>query len=84
MVSRRIYSSYLRQLADTACGAQEVLIDLHARQYFCGNDACVKTTFTEQALGLTVQLTGRLAYAVSRSTLLRLIRAAADPDEATR
>ena len=42
-----------------------------------------------QAVGLAIggragrRLTGRLACTVSRSTLLRLIRAAADPDHAT-
>ena len=91
-----------RQLADTASGGQEVLIDLQARRFFCGNDACAKATFAEQVPGLTTRygrrtcglqavlqavalalggragarLTGRLACAVSRSTLLRLIRAA--------
>ena len=108
MVSRRVHSSYQRQLADTASGGQEVLIDLQARRFFCGNPGCAKTTFAEQVPGLTTRygrrtcslqavlqavalalggraarLTGRLACAVSRSTLLRLIRAAADPDEAT-
>jgi len=105
VVSRRVHSSYRRQLADTASGGREVLIDLQARRFFCGNPACAKATFAEQVPGLTVRygrrtcglqavlaavalaldgragarLTGRLACAVSRSTLLRLIRAAADP-----
>ena len=109
MVSRRVHSSYQRQLADTASGGQEVLIDLQARRFFCSNQACAKTTFAEQVPGLTTRygrrtcslqavlqavalalggragarLTGRLACAVSRSTLLRLIRAAADPDDRT-
>ena len=108
VVSRRVHSSYQRQLADTASGGQEVLIDLQARRFFCGNPACAKATFAEQVPGLTTRygrrtcalqavlpavalalggragarLTGRLACAVSRSTLLRLIRAAADPDGA--
>jgi len=107
--SRRVHSSYQRQLADTASGGQEVLIDLQVRRFFCGNPACAKTTFAEQVPGLTVRygrrtlglqavlqavalalggragarLTGRLACAVSRSTLIRLIRAAADPDHQT-
>jgi len=109
VVSRRVHSSYQRQLADTASGGQEVLVDLQARRFFCGNPACAKATFAEQVPGLTTRygrrtcslqavllavalalggragarLTGRLSCAVSRSTLLRLIRAAADPDEAT-
>ncbi len=105
MVSRRVHSSYRRQLADTASGCQEVLIDLQARRFFCGNDACAKATFAEQVPGLTsrygrrtcslqtalqavamalggragARLTSRLACSASRSTLLRLIRAAPDP-----
>jgi transposase len=96
-VSRRVYSRYQRQLADTACGGQEVLIDLQVRRFFCGNPGCAKTTFAEQVPGLTIRygrrtchlqgvlqavalalggragarLTGRLACAVSRSTLVR-------------
>ncbi len=107
VVSRRVHSSYQRQLADTASGGREVVIDLQVRRFFCGNGACAKATFAEQVPGLTVRygrrtcslqavlqavalalggragsgLTGRLACAVSRSTLVRLIRAAADPDQ---
>ena len=106
VVSRRVHSRYERKLADTASGCQEVLIHLQARRFFCGNGACVKTTFAEQVPGLTVRygrrtcglegvlhavalalggragarLSGRLACSASRSTLLRLIRAAPDPD----
>ena len=101
-------SSYQRQLADTASGGQEVVIDLQARRFFCGNPGCAKATFAEQVPGLTTRygrrtctlqavlaavalalggraarLTGRLACTVSRSTLLRVIRAAADPDGQT-
>ena len=105
-VSRRVHSSYQRQLADTASGGREMLIDLQVRRFFCGNPGCAKTTFAEQVPGLTTRygrrtchlqdvlqavamalggragarLTGHLACAVSRSTLVRLIRAAADPD----
>jgi transposase len=105
VVSRRVHSGYQRQLADTASGGREVLIDLQARRFFCGNPACAKATFAEQVPGLTsrygrrtcalqavlravalalggragARLTGRLSCAVSRSTLIRLIRAAADP-----
>jgi transposase len=109
VVSQRVHSRYRRQLADTASGGQEVLIDLQARRFFCRNKVCAKATFAEQVPGLTTRygrrtcglqavlqavalalggragtrLTGRLACTVSRSTLIRLIRAAADPDEAT-
>jgi transposase len=105
VVSRRVHSSYQRQLADTASGGQEVLIDLQVRRFFCGNPMCARTTFAEQVPGLTTRygrrtctlqavalalggcagarLTGRLACAVSRSTLVRLIRAASDPDDQT-
>jgi transposase len=108
-VSRRVHSSYQRQLADTASGGREMLIDLQARRFFCGNPACAKATFAEQVPGLTTRygrrtcslqavlaavalalggragarLSGRLACSVSRSTLVRLIRAAADPDGQT-
>jgi transposase len=108
-LSRRVHSSYQRQLADTASGGQEVLIDLQVRRFYCGNPGCGKTTFAEQVPGLTTRyrrrtcslqavlqavalalggragarLTGRLACAVSRSTLVRLIRAAADLDDRT-
>jgi transposase len=106
MVSRRVHSSYQRQLADTASGGREVVVDLQVRRFFCGNPACAKSTFAEQVPGLTTRygrrtchlqavlqavalalggrdgarLAGHLACAVSRSTLVRLIRAAADPD----
>ena len=53
VMSRRVHSSYQRQLADTASGGQEVLIDLQVRRFFCGNPACAKTTFAEQVPGLT-------------------------------
>jgi transposase len=109
VVSRQVHSRYRRQLADTASGGREVLIDLQARRFFCRNEACARATFAEQVPGLTTRygrrtcglqavlqavalalggragarLTGRLSCSVSRSTLVRLIRAAAEPDEAT-
>ena len=109
VVSQRVHSSYRRQLADSASGGQEVLIDLQVRRFLCANPECARTTFAEQVPGLTTRygrrtctlqavlqavalalggragarLTGRLACAVSRSTLVRLIRAAADPDNQT-
>ena len=54
-VSRRVHSSYLRQLADTAAGGREVLIDLQVRRFFCGNGGCAKATFAEQVPGLTTR-----------------------------
>ena len=55
VVSRRMHSRYQRQLADTASGGQEVLIDLQGRRFFCGNVACAKATFAEQVPGLTTR-----------------------------
>jgi transposase len=55
VVSRRVHSSYQRQLADTASGGQEVVIDLQVRRFFCGSPACGKTTFAEQVPGLTAR-----------------------------
>lgn len=43
----------LRQLADTAAGGREVLIELQVRRFFCGNGGCAKATFAEQVPGLT-------------------------------
>ena len=53
VMSQRVHSSYQRQLADTAVGGREVLIDLQGRRFFCGNPACAKTTVAEQVPGLT-------------------------------
>lgn len=39
VVSRRVHSSYQRQLVDTASGGREVVIDLQARRFFCGSPA---------------------------------------------
>ena len=55
VVSRRVHSSYRRQLADTASGGQEVLIDLQARRFFRSSEACAKATFAEQVPGLTTR-----------------------------
>lgn len=55
VVSRQVHSSYQRQLADTASGGREVVIDLQVRRFFCGNGACAKATFAEQVPGLTVR-----------------------------
>jgi hypothetical protein len=44
-----------RQLADTASGGQEVLIDLRTRLFFCSNLGYGKATFAEQVPGLTTR-----------------------------
>ena len=99
--SARVHSRYQRRLADTPISAQETLIHLHVRRFFCDQDACRQKIFAEQIPGLTrhharrtphlsellthlamalggragARLTGHLAAAVSRTSLLRLIRA---------
>jgi transposase len=55
VVSRRVRSRYQRKLADTASGGQEVLIQLQAQRFLCGNDGCAKTTFAAQVPGLTIR-----------------------------
>ena len=55
VVSRRVHGRCQRQLADTAAGGQEVLIDLQARRFFCGSAACAKATFAEQVPGLAAR-----------------------------
>jgi hypothetical protein len=55
VMSHWVHSRYRRALADTASGGQEVLIDLHARRFFCKNGACAKATFAEQVPGLTTR-----------------------------
>ena len=67
VVSRRVHSSYQRQLADTASGGQEVLIDLQARRFFCGNPACAKATFAEQVPGLTTRYGRRTCSPAGRA-----------------
>jgi hypothetical protein len=71
-----------------------VVIALNARRFVCGNPACAVATFAEQVPGLTVchqrrtpalrgragaRLTHRIAAAVNRMTLIRMIRALPDP-----
>jgi transposase len=51
--SVRVHSRYERRLADTAAGGQEVVVQLLARRFFCGNQACASVTFAEQVHGLT-------------------------------
>jgi transposase len=51
--SHRVHSSYVRHVADEAVGGRPLRIDLQARRLCCGNTACGKTTFAEQAAGLT-------------------------------
>ena len=52
--------------ADTAAGGQDVLIDLQARRFFCGNGACAKTTFAEQVPPLAIQVADRWQCAMRR------------------
>lgn len=104
MPSARVHSRYQRRLADTPISAQETLIHLHVRRFFCDQGTCRQKIFTEQIPGLTrrharrtphltellthlamalggragARLTGHLAAAVSRMSLLRLIRASTD------
>ncbi len=49
----------------------------------CGLQAVLESVALALGGPAGARLTGRLACAVSRSTLIRLIRVAADPDEAT-
>jgi len=66
VLSRRVHSRYQRRLADTASGAQEVLIDLGGRRFFCGSDACAKATFAEQVPGLTTRYGRRIERKTAR------------------
>ncbi|MHA5054787.1 transposase family protein [Streptomyces sp. SD15] len=50
-----VHSRYVRHLADVALGSRPVRIDLSVRRLYCGNSACPKVTFAEQAPGLTVR-----------------------------
>jgi hypothetical protein len=52
VVSRQVRSRYRRQLADTASGGREVLIDLQSRRFCRKNDPCARATFAEQVPGL--------------------------------
>ena len=54
-VSRWVHSRYERRLADTAVAAQETMIQLQVRRFFCRNEACAKKTFAEQLPGLTTR-----------------------------
>jgi hypothetical protein len=50
---------------------QEVVIDPHARRFFCSNPACAKATFAEQVPGLTTR------YGRRACTLQAVLQAAA-------
>ncbi|MFF3915438.1 ISL3 family transposase [Streptomyces sp. NPDC001852] len=104
-VSARVHSSYVRRLDDSAAGGRRVVVELRVRRFRCHERMCPRSTFVEQAAGLTFRhgrrsqglqtalqqlalaLAGRagsrlaetFAVPVSRSTLLRLIRALPDP-----
>ena len=83
MVSRRVHSRYQRQLADTACGGRDVMIDLQARRFSCGNEACGKATFAEQVPGLTVRYGRRTCglQAVLQAVALALGGPGGSPDD---
>lgn len=51
--SARMHSTYERRVADEAVGGRPVRIDLTVRRLYCENADCLKTTFAEQAPGLT-------------------------------
>ena len=48
-----MHSRYRRRPADTAIGADPVVLELSVRRFFCDNNHCEATTFAEQVPGLT-------------------------------
>ena len=62
--SIRVHSRYQRCLSDATVGGAEMLICLQVRRFYCHDSGCARTTFAEQAPGLTT------AYA-RRTLLLR-------------
>lgn len=56
--------------------ARRPLIQLQARQFFCGNDACAKATFAERAPGLTIRYGRRTCGLQTGAASGRLPRAA--------
>jgi transposase len=61
MMSGRVHSRYGRRLADVAIGGRRVMIRLTVRRFFCANPGCARTTFAEQAGGLTTRYARRTA-----------------------
>jgi len=59
MMSGRVHSRYGRRLADVAIGGRRVMIRLTVRRFFCANPGCARTTFAEQAGGLTTRYARR-------------------------
>lgn len=57
--SSRVHSRYRRRLADVAIAAQQVVIELRARRFFCDNPGCTARTFAEQVSGLTTRYARR-------------------------
>ncbi len=51
--SSRVHSRYRRLVADGAAGGRPLLIALSVRRFRCMSPACPRTTFVEQAEGLT-------------------------------
>ena len=93
VLSSQVHDRYWRGLADGGCGGRAVQVVLEVRRFCCGNPACEVATFAEQVPGLTGWYQRRtaslqallekvalaLAVAVSRFTLIRLVRALPDP-----
>ena len=52
-VASRVHSNYQRRLQDVAIGGRAIRIELTVRRFFCDNADCSRTTFVEQAAGLT-------------------------------
>jgi transposase len=54
-VSSRVHGGYARVLADGAAGGRPVLIALSVRRFRCPEPSCPKTTFAEQAGGVSAR-----------------------------
>lgn len=52
-VSRRVHSTYRRQLADLPVAGAPTVLWLTARRFFCDQGDCRTATFVEQIPGLT-------------------------------
>jgi transposase len=69
--TRRVHSRYQRQLADTAIGGRQVLVNLRVRRLVCAAAGCPRRTFAEQIPGLTCR------YGRRTMPLRRLLEAVA-------
>jgi transposase len=52
--SHKVYSSYVRIMADLPLGTREVIILLHVRRFYCANITCQQVTFVERLPGLAI------------------------------